>query len=131
MDLRIGRPVSDLERSAAMYREGLGLVELGRFQDHEGFDGVMLGRPDWSCHFEFTYCRSHPVKPAPTPEDLVVFYMPDRSEWERLCRSMRAAGFAEVAPFNPYWQRRGRTFEDNDGYRVVLQQDEWDPGRKD
>ena len=112
-----------------MYRDGLGLVELGRFQDHEGFDGVMLGRPGWNCHFEFTFCRSHPVKPAPTPEDLLVLYLPDRAEWEKVCRSMRDAGFGEVAPFNPYWRRRGRTFEDHDGYRVVLQQEAWVEGK--
>ena len=96
MDLRIGRPVSDLERSAATYRKGLGLVELGRFQDHEGFDGVMLGRPGWKWHFELTYCRPHPMVPTPTPEDLVVLYVPDRGEWERSCAAMLEAGFDEV-----------------------------------
>jgi hypothetical protein len=27
--------------------------------------------------------------------------------------------------FNPYWDRRGRTFADPDGYRVVLQNSPW------
>jgi len=26
---------------------------------------------------------------------------------------------------NPYWKRNGRTFEDVDGYRVVLQNGTW------
>jgi hypothetical protein len=34
---------------------------------------------------------------------------------------MTEAGFRQVASFNPYWDRRGRTYEDHDGYRVVLQ----------
>jgi hypothetical protein len=34
---------------------------------------------------------------------------------------MMAAGYWPVASFNPYWDRSGRTFEDSDGYRVVLQ----------
>jgi prolyl oligopeptidase len=38
---------------------------------------------------------------------------------------MLAAGFKQVSSFNPYWETRGRTFEDPDGYRVVLQQAEW------
>jgi len=38
---------------------------------------------------------------------------------------MLAAGFRQVASFNPYWDRCGRTFEDFDGYRVVLQNAEW------
>jgi hypothetical protein len=38
---------------------------------------------------------------------------------------MRAAGFAPVASFKPYWDRQGVTFEDPDGYRVVLQNAAW------
>ncbi len=125
MQLRLARPVLSLERSVAMYCAGLGMLELGRFEDHAGFDGVMLGVPGLPYHFEFTYCRAHPVTPTPTPEDLVVFYVPDATEWQRMCDAMHAAGFTEVASFNPYWQRRGRSFMDMDGYRVVLQQAEW------
>lgn len=132
--LRIARPVSSLARSVAMYRAGLGLQEIGRFDNHDGFDGVMLGRPGLGYHFEFTFCRTHPVAPAPTPEDLIVFYLPDAHAWRETCRSMREAGFVEVAPFNPYWQQRGRTFQDPDGYRVVLEQAVWgerqDSGRR-
>jgi hypothetical protein len=39
---------------------------------------------------------------------------------------MRAAGFAPVTSFNPYWDVDGVTFEDPDGYRVVIQQASWD-----
>ena len=126
--LRIARPVRELEKSVRMYCKGLGLMEIGRFADHEGFDGVMLGRPGLSYHFEFTFCRVHPVTPAPTAEDLIVFYLPDASEWESACRSALEAGFIEVKSFNPYWDQLGRTFEDHDGYRVVLQRAAWSNG---
>lgn len=125
LQLRIARPVRDLARSVAMYRQGLGLELLGHFEDHAGFDGVMLGRPGLHYHFEFTSCRAHPVTPSPTAEDLAVFYYPDAEEWAKACDAMRAAGFEEVAPFNPYWAERGRSFRDPDGYRVVLEQDRW------
>lgn len=108
-----------------MYRSGLGLVELGRFENHDGFDGVMLGKPGMGWHFEFTFCRTHPVAPSPTPEDLAVFYLPQPAEWGKACASMLDAGFVEVEPFNPYWRERGRTFRDPDGYRVVLEQAAW------
>jgi len=108
-----------------MYSKGLGLIEIARFENHDGFDGVMLGRIGLGYHFEFTYCRTHPVQPAPTPEDLIVFYLPDKVEWLRTCQSMLDVGFTEVPPFNPYWRQRGRTFEDHDRYRVVVQQEEW------
>ncbi len=34
---------------------------------------------------------------------------------------MQEAGFSLVPSYNPYWDRTGKTFEDIDGYRVVLQ----------
>jgi catechol 2,3-dioxygenase-like lactoylglutathione lyase family enzyme len=123
--LRIARPVRDLAKSAAMYRRGLGLRELGRFEDHDGFDGVMLGHERGSYHFELTSCRTHPVVPSPTPEDLVVFYIPERVEWDAARARMLAAGFKQVPSFNPYWDVSGCTLEDPDGYRIVLQRERW------
>lgn len=123
--LRIARPVSDLGRSTEMYCRGLGLTVLGSFRGHEGFDGVMLGDSRSSYHFEFTHCPAHPVAPTPTAEDLVVLYIPQRSEWLASCGDMLAAGFKQVVPVNPYWELRGRTYEDHDGYRTVLERAEW------
>jgi hypothetical protein len=58
-------------------------------------------------------------------EDLAVFYVPDVTAWQEGCEAMLAAGFKQVQSFNPYWEVRGRTFVDADGYRVVLQNSAW------
>lgn len=123
--LRIARPVRDLRHAVAQYKQGLGLEELASFADHAGFDGAMLGFRGADFHLEFTVCRTHPVVPRPTPEDLFVFYVPDDSAWTERCEAMRRAGFKEVEPFNPYWSQQGCTFEDADGYRVVIQRAAW------
>lgn len=125
MHLRIARPVKDLDLTACKYRSGLGLQEIGRFTDHEGFDGIMLGFPLSNYHLEFTVCRSRPLKASPTPDDLLVFYVPEVGEWSSKCQSMRDAGFKEVQSLNPYWGQCGSTFEDDDGYRVVIQRATW------
>ena len=39
---------------------------------------------------------------------------------------MAAAGFAPVKSYNPYWDEGGATFEDSDGYRVVLTSRFWE-----
>ncbi len=125
--LRIARPVSDLARAADMYSRALGFQVLGRFQDHDGFDGVILGLPEATYHFEFTRSRHTAVRPSPTVEDLAVFYLPEPAEWQATCARMLAAGFKQVAASNPYWEVRGRTYEDVDGYRVVLERADWSP----
>jgi hypothetical protein len=126
--LRIARPVSDLARAVRLYKLGLSLDEIASFEDHDGFDGVMLGNREGQYHFEFTYCRRHPVRPSPTPEDLLVFYVQDHGQWVSRCESMRQAGFTSVQPFNGYWARLGCTFEDFDGYRLVIQRAAWANG---
>jgi hypothetical protein len=108
-----------------MYCRGLGFRVIGSFEEHDGFDGVMLGVPGAGYHFEFTRSRGHPVTPSPTAEDLVVFYIPSEAEWQATCGSMLAAGFRHVPAANPYWEARGRTFADVDGYRVVLERAAW------
>lgn len=123
--LRIARPVSDLRKSQTMYCRGLDLQVIGSFTDHDGFDGVMLGHEDAMYHLEFTHARGHSVEPRPTPEDLLVLYVPIESEWNSRCAAMVTAGFKRVRAFNPYWEQQGATFEDHDGYRVVLQRSEW------
>ena len=108
-----------------MYKAALGLQELGRFANHAGFDGVMLGVPGAACHFEFTSCPSHPVRPAPTAEDLWVYYLPGVVAWQAACALMLQAGFTRVGSFNPYWDQAGRSFQDHDGYRIVMQREAW------
>jgi YycE-like protein/ABC transporter substrate binding protein len=62
----------------------------------------------------------HHAGAAPTKDHLLVFYLPAEDEWEESCKQIVAAGFRVVPSSNPYWDRTGRTFEDLDGFRVVL-----------
>ncbi len=38
---------------------------------------------------------------------------------------MQSAGFNQVPSYYPYWDVVGKTYEDLDGYRIVLQNREW------
>lgn len=123
--LRVARPSDDLERLLPFYIDGLGLEILYRFHDHDGFDGVMIGRKGAPYHFEFTRAHGHRAGKAPSRDNLLVFYLPGTNTWEGAVDRMKRAGFVAVPPFNPYWDRLGATFEDPDGYRVVLQNACW------
>jgi hypothetical protein len=118
--MRVVRPSDNLATIAEMYAKGLGFAVLGEFKDHRGFDGVILGHPWQPYHIEFTSHQGHKVGKAPTKDHLLVFYIPEKADWEANCAQMISAGFREVPSYNPYWDVQGKTFEDIDGYRVVL-----------
>lgn len=123
--LRVARPTDDLAAVVALYCDGLGFDLLTRFDGHDGFDGVMLGHRGAGYRLEFTHAAGHAAGRAPTQENLLVFYLPDEARWRAAVARMERAGHRPVAAFNPYWDRQGRTFEDPDGYRVVLQHASW------
>lgn len=123
--LRVARPTDDLAAVVRFYRDALGFEVLAEFRDHDGFDGVMLGHPGAGYHLEFTRNAGHPAGRAPTPDNLLVFYLPAAADWRAAVERMEMAGHRPVPAFNPYWDRQGKTFEDPDGYRVVLQNAGW------
>lgn len=123
--LRIARPTDQMEKVLAFYKNGLGFAELGRFEDHEGFDGVMLGHSHAPYHLEFTHHRGAHAGRAPGKDNLLVFYLPEKEAWEKAIARMKKHGYMPVTSYNPYWDKVGKTFEDPDGYRVVLQNAPW------
>ena len=123
--LRIARPTDNLRQLARMYVDGLGFTILSEFSGHNGFDGVILGHAHQPYHLEFTQHRGTTAGGAPTQDNLLVFYVPDRADWNKCCTALAAAGFTEVPAYNDYWNERGKTFEDVDRYRVVIENDSW------
>jgi hypothetical protein len=99
--IRIARPADNLVAIAEMHEKGLDCIVLAQFQDHEGFDGIILGHPQQPYHLEFTAQRGHQVGKAPTKDHLLVFYIPEQGEWEASCAHMLAAGFHRVPSYNP------------------------------
>jgi catechol 2,3-dioxygenase-like lactoylglutathione lyase family enzyme len=124
--LRVARATDNLDEILHFYGDGLGFEVVGEFHDHEGFDGVMLGHAGYPYHFEFTRERGVPAGRAPNAESLLVFYLPEREAWESAVGQMEALGIAAVKAHNPYWDRCGKTYEDADGYRIVLCQNGWE-----
>jgi GNAT superfamily N-acetyltransferase/catechol 2,3-dioxygenase-like lactoylglutathione lyase family enzyme len=116
MQLRVARHTQRLDAVVRFYRDGVGLVEVGRFHDHDGYDGVFLAVPGTGAHLELTTGGGHGA-PTPHPESLLVLYLGD----EDAVRTVAARlGVEAVLPANPYWAARSVTLEDPDGFRVVL-----------
>ena len=118
--IRIARPTYQLEKVVDFYKNGLGLSEIGSFNDHEGFSGVMLGLPDETYHLEFTQHKKGSPCPAPSKDNLLVFYFHDKEQRNKVAERLFSMGHFEVEPENPYWKKQGITIEDPDKWRIVL-----------
>jgi catechol 2,3-dioxygenase-like lactoylglutathione lyase family enzyme len=116
----VARATDRLEAVVRFYRDGLGLQEIGSFSGHAGYSGVMLGLPGHDCHLEFTQHDQGSPCPAPTRDNPLVLYIPDRAAIDRLVERLGALGYFPVPPENPYWEKQGVTFKDPEGWRVVL-----------
>lgn len=125
--LRVARPTDHMPEILRFYRDGLGFEVIASFENHEGFDGIMLGHSGAPYHLEFTVKHGHLAGRAPTQDNLLVFYLPNAHEWQHAVDRMLQHGFQPVPSFNPYWDKQGKTFEDADGYRIVLQNAAWNP----
>ena len=97
-------------------------TEIGGFRDHGGYDGVFLAVPGTGAHLELTAGGGHGA-PAPHPESLLVLYL---GGGETVRAVAARLGVDPIPPANPYWTEHGLTFEDPDGFRVVLVPERWD-----
>ena len=118
--VRISRATNSLEDIMKFYGEGLGLQVIGEFENDNRYSGVIFGLPGVDYHLEFTQHDSGiPVPPA-SDEFLLVLYIPEREAIGRLVVKMGALGFFPTTPTNAYWEDKGVTLRDPDGYRLVL-----------
>lgn len=118
--IRVARPTDKFEAVVAFYRDALGLPVLDLFKDHAGYDGVFLGLPDRANHLAVIRRPDNEPCPAPTRDNLLVLYIPDPEHLARLRARIERLGHSPVEPDNPYWRGRALTYEDPDGWRVVL-----------
>ena len=122
--VRVARPTNRLDEVIRFYCDGLGLQMLLSFEkDQAGYGGVVIGIPDSNCHLEFcTHEKGFSddqVRPL-TGDHLLVFYLSGKEYGDGVVKQLKKLGFFPVPAANPHWDCDGVTFEDPDGWRVVL-----------
>jgi hypothetical protein len=80
----------------------------------------MYGLPDVNFHLEFTAHEEGSPCPAPTKDNLLVFYLPSWDVINKVANRLAHLGYPQVESENPYWEDAGITIEDPDGWRIVL-----------
>ena len=120
VQFRIARHTNKLKEVIHFYGEALGLKQIGSFQEHAGYDGVMFALQGTTCHLEFTSNANGGTCAPPGRDNLLVLYFDTNENFRAATERVEGFGHQPVEPENVYWASRGLTYEDPEGWRVVL-----------
>lgn len=119
MTFRFARHTNNLEQLKSFYIDILGLELLGSFENHEGYDGVFIGKLNENWHLEFT--KSDEIVTFNFgEEDILVFYPNTKLEFELIHDRIESHSIKFIDSKNPYWNENGKMILDPDGYRIVI-----------
>lgn len=119
MTFRFARHTNNLEPLKSFYCTVLGLEILGGFENHDGYDGVFIGKTDENWHLEFTK-SAEIVKFNFGEEDILVFYPNSKLEYDILLEKIKHLSIELIISKNPYWNENSVIFLDPDGYRIAI-----------
>ena len=119
MKFRLARHTNNLETIEQFYCKVIGLENIGGFQNHNGYDGLFLGKRGIDWHLEFTQSTDSAIH-TPDEDDLLVFYVNSERELHNFKRLLAVKKIKEEEPKNPYWKSNGILVRDPDGFGVVV-----------
>lgn len=119
MKFRVARHTDNLNPVINFYTKILGLEVLGSFKDHDGYDGVFIGKSGADWHFEFT-TSNEPAQHKPDEDDLLVFYPASAEEYTTIVTRFAQHSIPPAEPKNPYWKVNGILYKDPDGFGVMV-----------
>lgn len=119
MTFRFARHTGNLEQLVHFYTTILDFAILGHFEDHDGYNGVFLGRKGAAWHLEFTTSVTPPAHRF-DEDDALVFYPDNRSDYDAICSRIQQQQLPLLIPKNPYWQQHGLMISDPDGYNIII-----------
>ena len=87
MTFRFARHTNNLEQIKSFYIDVLGFQLLGGFENHNGYDGVFIGKSSENWHLEFTKSNEI-VKFNFNEDDILVFYPVTIAEYDFLIENI-------------------------------------------
>lgn len=119
MTFRFARHTNDLEQIKSFYLDILGFELLGGFENHNGYDGVFIGKSSKNWHLEFTKSEDIVLFDF-NEDDILVFYPNNKMEFDLVVNKVQSHKIEFIKAKNPYWNENGKMILDPDGYRVVI-----------
>ncbi len=119
MTFRFARHTNNLKKLKSFYIDVLGLELLGGFENHDGYNGVFIGKPNENWHLEFTQSNEI-LNHKFNEDDILVFYPNNKLEYKLLLEKLKKYSIEFITAKNTYWNENGKLFLDPDGYRIVI-----------
>ena len=119
MTFRFARHTKNLNQLKSFYIDVLGFEVLGSFENHDNYNGIFIGKPQFDWHLEFTQSNEI-VEFNFNEDDALVFYPEKISEYNQLLKNIQKQNISIIKAKNPYWNENGKMILDPDGYRVII-----------
>ena len=119
MEFRVARHTNKLESLIAFYRDILNFEILGRFENHNNYDGVFLGRKGLNWHLEFTKSADKANHKFDV-DDILVFYPKTNNDYNKILHNIEQGQIKIKESTNPYWNKNGIMIQDPDGFNVII-----------
>jgi catechol 2,3-dioxygenase-like lactoylglutathione lyase family enzyme len=118
MKFRNARHTTDLNIIQSFYQDILGLELLSCFNNHNGYDGIFLGKQNADWHLEFTTSDEEPQHTT-DEDDCLVFYV-SANEYEIIRQRCLETNTPILKAKNPYWNLNGLVIRDPDDYTIII-----------
>ena len=119
MTFRFARHTNNLEQIKSFYIDVLGFQLLGGFENHNGYDGIFIGRANENWHLEFTKSEEI-VHFNFNDDDIIVFYPKNKIDFDLIMNKIQLQNIDFIKAKNPYWNENGKMILDPDGYKIVI-----------
>jgi hypothetical protein len=119
MTFRFARHTNNLEQIKSFYIDVLGFQLLGGFENHNGYDGIFIGRANENWHLEFTKSEEI-VHFNFNDDDIIVFYPKNKIDFDLIMNKIQSQNIDFIKAKNPYWNENGKMILDPDGYKIVI-----------
>ncbi|MFV8364416.1 VOC family protein [Flavobacterium sp. ZT3P35] len=123
MKLRVARHTNDLEKIKVFYLSILEFELLGSFNNHDLYDGILIGNSNLDWHFEFTQSNEN-AEHHFDEDDILVLYPETRSKYNSMINNVLNSNTSIITSKNPYWNdpevSGGKMFLDPDGFRIII-----------
>ncbi len=119
MTFRFARHTNNLEQIKSFYIDVLGFELLGGFENHNGYDGLFIGKSNENWHLEFTK-SDEIISFNFGEEDILVFYPNNIEAFDLIINNIQSQKMEFIEAKNPFWTNNGKLILDPDGYKIII-----------